>query len=283
MSGIVQSLFGSSSCPARYLLFPRCPEIWSRGIIMASQSTKPHGAERLKALRQHLKLSRAAFGHQLGVTERDIERWEEGNERPSPNSFVQLGNLAGEPSCWDFWRDAGLYSGDFVRALPAVRLHMRRGRPDLEIVHAGGGQHLFSKPQWHAIPLLAVKAATHGHEGDKEFDFDRMPPEGLIAAPSHWAPNPAVTSCLRVRGNSMAPVLCDGYIIVIDTSVNDPERLVGKVVVAWHKENGLTVSWLKTVDGSPTLVSESQQYGSIRLKPHWRVIGKVLWWIGKSE
>ncbi len=240
---------------------------------------------RIQALRQHLKLTRPALAKQLSVSGNTVARWERGTEEPSPGAYIKLGNIAGEPSCWEFWKEAGLYSGDFVRALPAVRLHMRKNdRPDLQIVHAGSGQRLFSKPQLHAIPLLPVRVAAYGHQGDKVVDLDRMPPEGLIAAPSHWAPNPAVTTSLRVRGDSMAPVLCDGYIIVIDTSENSPKDLIDKIVVAWHPDKGLTVAWLKLLDGGVTLVPQSTEYGSVALGSDkgWRIIAKVLWWIGKN-
>ena len=131
------------------------------------------------------------------------------------------------------------------------------------MVHAGGGERLFSKPQLHAIPLLPLKAAAYGEEGDKRLDFDGVLPQGLIAAPSDWAPNPAFTSCLRVRGNSMAPVLCDGYIIVVDTSETDHAHLRDKMVVAWHPHKGITVSWLRVLPAGEALVSQSDQYLSL--------------------
>ncbi len=242
-------------------------------------------AKRIKALRLHLKHSRAVLAKELGVSQEEVTRWESGNEQPSPNLYIQLGNIAGEPSCWYFWERAGLYSGEFMRVLPAVRLDIRHNKqPELQVVHAGSGERLFSKPQLHAIPLLPLKAATYGLEGDKRLDFDEVPAQGLIAAPSDWAPNPAFTSCLRVRGDSMAPVLCDGYIIVVDTSQTDSPKLVDKMVVAWHPEKGITVSWLKMVGGDEALVSQSAQYLPVVLRHDkgWRVIGKVIWWIGKD-
>jgi hypothetical protein len=225
------------------------------------------------------------LAQELGVSEEMVAGWESGREEPSPNFYIKLGNIAGEPSCWFFWERAGLYSGNLMRVLPAVRLEIGDDRqPDLQIVHAGGGTRLFSRPQLHAIPLLPLKAATYGEEGDKRVDFDFVPPEGLIAAPSDWAPNPAFTSCLRVQGNSMAPVLCDGYIIVVDTSDTDRANLVDKMVIAWHAEMGITVSWLKMVAGNEALVSQSEQYGPVFLgqQKGWRVLGRVLWWIGRD-
>ena len=62
----------------------------------------------------------------------------------------------------------------------------------------------------------------------------------MIAAPRDWFPNPATTSCLRVRGNSMSPLIQDGYILGADYSLSDQMLLNGKIVIAWHKDRGLT-------------------------------------------
>jgi DNA-binding XRE family transcriptional regulator len=251
----------------------------------SSTDANSDSAKRIRALRLYLKDSRATLAKEVGVSKEKVALWESGTEQPSPNLYIKLGNIAGEPSCWYFWEQAGLYSGDLMRVLPAVHLQLHKDKqPDLQVVHAGGGERLFSKPQLHAIPLLPLKAATYGLEGDKRLDFDGVPPQGLIAAPSDWAPNPAFTSCLRVRGDSMAPVLRDGYIIVVDTSDTNRKQLVDKMVVAWHPDKGITVSWLKMVDGGEALVSQSAQYLPVVLSrdKSWRVIGKVLWWIGRD-
>jgi phage repressor protein C with HTH and peptisase S24 domain len=68
------------------------------------------------------------------------------------------------------------------------------------------------------------------------------PVESVIAAPKDWCPNPGHTSCLRVQGNSMTPLIQDGYILAVDSSQNDQIQLNGKIVIAWHKDTGLTVS-----------------------------------------
>jgi phage repressor protein C with HTH and peptisase S24 domain len=59
----------------------------------------------------------------------------------------------------------------------------------------------------------------------------------MIAAPRDWCPNPATTSCLPVRGNSMAPLIQDGYIVALDSLQNDQIQMNGKIVVAWHKDS----------------------------------------------
>ena len=82
----------------------------------------------------------------------------------------------------------------------------------------------------------------------------------------------------------MSPLLCDGYIIVIDTSVTDRSKLIDKMVVASHEEKGLTVSWLKMAAGGEALVAENAEYGCVVLNRNkgWQIIGKVIWWIGRD-
>jgi len=82
----------------------------------------------------------------------------------------------------------------------------------------------------------------------------------------------------------MEPLIYEEYIIAVDTADTDHAKLVGKLVVAWHKSKGLTLCWFKLIKGAEVLVSENSLYGSIVLsrEKEWRVIARVLWWIGKA-
>jgi len=135
-----------------------------------------------------------------------------------------------------------------------------------------------------AIPVLPVVAATHGGKGDPEVVLDQTRPETVLAAPSSWCPNPAYTSCLRVRGRSMMPLLHDGYIIAVDKSQTYRKKLYGQIVVAAHNEQGLIVSRLQRFDGTEVLVPENREYDSIAISAAgWRIVAKILWWIGRAS
>jgi phage repressor protein C with HTH and peptisase S24 domain len=89
----------------------------------------------------------------------------------------------------------------------------------VQIVHAGAGRSQLSDEEaFVAVPLLPVRAATPGEQGDKVADLDQLKPEAMLAAPAKWCPNPAATVSLRVKGNSMSPLILDGYIIAMDRS-----------------------------------------------------------------
>jgi len=242
-------------------------------------------ASRLIALRRRMGVSQSELGKQLNSSAMAVSRWERGVQEPPANIYIQLGNITGDPDCWYFWGRAGLHSGDLMRVLPALRTRLQKERlPDLQIVHAGA--HRLPKKRGHlvAIPVLPVVAATHGGKGDPEVVLDQTRPETVLAAPSSWCPNPAYTSCLRVRGRSMMPLLHDGYIIAVDKSQTYRKKLYGQIVVAAHNEQGLIVSRLQRFDGTEVLVPENREYDSIAISAAgWRIVAKILWWIGRAS
>ena len=135
-----------------------------------------------------------------------------------------------------------------------------------------------SRPRWRskasslkpasfvAIPILPVRAATPGADGDEVPDLDQLKPEAIWAAPTEWCPNPAATISLRVVGNSMSPLILDGYIIAVDTSDISRDDLVGQIVVARNtEEKRLLVSRLIRFDHTDALVSDQREHQSVSL------------------
>jgi len=174
-----------------------------------------------------------------------------------------------------------------MRVMPRLRERLRQVRmPHLEIVAAEIGKKKSKKNnslQLVAIPLLKTVAASHGEEGDGEMYLHDAPVESMIAAPKDWCPNSASTSCLRVRGNSMSPLIHDGYILAVDSAQTDIQDLNNKIVVASHRDKGLSVSRLRQYDHTIVLQSENPNYESITLTgTKWKIVAKVLWWIGKA-
>jgi SOS-response transcriptional repressor LexA len=154
----------------------------------------------------------------------------------------------------------------------------------LKVASAGPGRKSPKIPPLIAIPVLQVVAASHGEKGDSSSVLHNAPVESMIAAPRDWCPNPSATTCVRVKGNSMSPLIYDGYVMAIDTSQTDHAKLAGKIVIAWHKDMGLTVSRLQRYDHTEVLRPENSEYSAIVLdsKHQWKVLAKVLWWIGRA-
>jgi SOS-response transcriptional repressor LexA len=239
----------------------------------------------ITALRKRLRLSQTSFGHELRSSAMGVSRWERGTQEPPSHSYIDLGNLAGDPDCWFFWERAGFRSEDLMRVIP--KLHGRLRNPVLDrirIVQAGSAGKKPKQTQLVAIPLLNVVAGTHGEKGDNVPILHEASVESMIAAPKDWCPNPDSTNCLRVRGNSMNPLIYDGYILAVDSSQSNRAELDGKIVIAWHRDAGLTVSRFRRYDHTEVLHPENRGYESITLdnKHKWKILARVLWWIGKA-
>jgi SOS-response transcriptional repressor LexA len=237
------------------------------------------GSRQIEALRHRLGLSQTALARELNVSAMAISRWERGMQRPPANANIQLGNLAGNPGCWSFWDRAGLHRDDVIRVLPKNPRFLGMPVSDLEIVEAGVSR-ISKKKQLVTIPVLPVTVATHGGKGDPALSLDQSRPESVLAAPIEWCPNPSDTTCLRVQGRSMMPLLNNGYIVAVDTSQTDRRTLTGQVVIAENEGQGLIVSRFQRFGSTEVLIPENREYDPTALLPDWRVVGKVLWWIG---
>jgi transcriptional regulator with XRE-family HTH domain len=255
-------------------------------------NNKPNGAlpqwsRAIEKFRRSLNLSQSELGKKLEASAMAVSRWERGRSRPPADVFIRLGNLAGDPLCWFFWGRAGLSTADVMRVLPKARRRFSADKiPTVQVVHAGARTKWPSRKEtFVAIPLLPVQAATPGERGDKIADLDQLKPEGMLAAPQDWCPNPASTISLRVKGNSMSPLILDDYIIAVDTSDTSHEDLLGQIVVAANIDRGLLVSRLIRFDHTEALVSDRREHESVSLatESRWRVIGRVLWWTGRAR
>ena len=258
----------------------------SRPPNKSRDDSQPEWARKIFDLRRTLNLSQTGFGQRLRMSAMAISRWERGAQEPTAASYIDLGNLAGDPLCWYFWARAGLRNEDLMRVLPNFRKRLGRSNlVNLRIAAAGSGRRKSQPSQLIAVPLLKVVVASHGGTGDISPMLDDAPVESAIAAPNEWCPNPSTSTCLRVSGNSMAPLIHDGYILAVDSSQRDRSDLEGHIVIAWNKNKGLTVSRLKRYGQEELLQSENRDYEPIMLdgKEKWLILAKVLWWIGKES
>jgi len=242
----------------------------------------PGWAKRIETLRVGLGMSQAQLGEELQYSAMAISRWERGIQEPLADAYIKLGKLAAGQERWHFWEGAGLTKTDIQNeiALP------RGAFSDVEVVLAGSGakKGVMQKAQLVAIPLLQVHAGSHGEEGDHVLDLSQSPREEAIAAPVSWCPNPESTSCLRVKGKSMAPLIQDGDILAVDSSQTKHSDLNNKIVVASHKKKGLSVSRFRHIDGIELLESHNRECQSIIFSKdrNWQVVGKVLWLIRQT-
>lgn len=245
----------------------------------------PEWAMRITALRKRLHISQGEFARGLECSSMTVSRWERGLLMPSAHYYVQLGKLATGPDSWFFWGQAGLQVADITRGLPGVGQSKLRLSTGLDWAHAGGAiKNEAASGALVPLPLLKATAGTHGGSGAKLLSLDRVPATKLMGAPAEWCPNPSYTSLLRVKGESMEPLIRDGDILAVDSFQTEQANLNGKIVVAASDRKGLCVSRLRHYKTFDVLESENREYESVVLGKGsgWRIIGRVLWWISAA-
>jgi SOS-response transcriptional repressor LexA len=78
----------------------------------------------------------------------------------------------------------------------------------------------------------------------------------------------------------MEPLLRDGYIIVVDRGQKERAKLKDNIIVAFCHQYGLVVSRLRHVGHVDMLVPDNRDHEPVSLSHEWRIVGKVLWWVG---
>lgn len=240
----------------------------------------------IRRLRESLHVSQAEFARALGVTPMAVSQWESGKKEPSTDRYLQMGKIALPPDCWFFFGKAGLSRADIYRLVPelqaAVTDRLEKQRlPVVQVVPAvkvrGSGQRL-AKMGYVALPLLRNEAAA----GEPRL-LDEREVESYVIVPLEQARTGGEwMTCIRVKGNSMEPILRGGYIVAVDASQSEPRYLRGKMVVALVGE-GVTIKWLDRLGSQWVLTPENKSYRQSPLGRGDRIIGRVAWWYGCQE
>lgn len=211
-----------------------------------------------------------------------VSRWERGLLAPSAEYYIRLGTLADGSDTWFFWGQAGLRASDVARKLKASVAKLPTVAA-LEKAHAGITPSP-AESEVVAIPLLKAAVGAHGCPGTKRLSLDREPATKMMTAPAEWCPNPGYTSLVRVKGDSMEPLIRDGDIVAVDSFQNEPDVLDGKIVIVTSEQDGLCVSRLHRYPTLTVLESESRKSPAIVLDKEsgLRILGRVLWWISAA-
>ena len=130
------------------------------------------------------------------------------------------------------------------------------------------------------IPLISEPVAA----GDPLI-VDEKDIEGFAVVSEKWVKKGHTYRCLRVRGDSMHPVISDGFIVAIDLNENDPLKLKRQIVASRY-EDGVTIKYLIMTDKEYILLP----HNTADYKPIWipkttpnPIIGKVAFWWGKAK
>jgi hypothetical protein len=132
-------------------------------------------------------------------------------------------------------------------------------------------------------PVRVYTAEASAGPGLLNPEEDRI---GTLAFKRTWLQqiglNPAKSSILRVKGDSMEPTIKDGSIILVDEQKKQP---VGNSIFAFIEDDELRIKRLDVIDGGKskvlTITSDNPDYPSeVRINSDinkLRVLGQVVW------
>ncbi len=145
--------------------------------------------------------------------------------------------------------------------------------------------------QYAAVPLMHDDAAAA-----PALDVDDPRIESYCIIYKKWLGAPANTVCVRVRGESMCPILNDGSIVAINRSRRGPGGLNGKIVAVRNLDQGGLLVRRVIMDArhltfvpenpdynprtgeprNPTLIVERRPHDNTPAPPN-PIIGKIDW------
>jgi SOS-response transcriptional repressor LexA len=226
------------------------------------------------------RLTQQTLAAKMNVTQGSVSNWLNGKKEPKPEMYFRMAKIWPDaPEMPLLLKRASDISGSFQ--VPGFEPMIGKRKPA-----AGTRRVKFGKLTSEAVelPLLKDPAATGTPRQVNEEEI-----EDYLPLPGSLCPHPEEMVCIKVQGDSMSPLLEDGYIVAVDTAQKDHSRLHGQMVAARDPEGGVTIKWLRLVGKQEMLLP---QYTSKRHQPAvlsfgddenetgWAVVGRVLWWIG---
>lgn len=233
-------------------------------------------AQGIKKLRAHLGLNQTEFARRLSAKPSAVSKWESGLNRPSPDVFVRMAKLSDGAEKLFFLENAGVPES-FFEGRPML-MEMRQAATEVVAKALPDAQARQLPDSVIQIPLFRDSVAAGTPRA-----IEARNTEGYIPMLRWWVPRNVQLCALRVTGDSMSPILEEGYIVVINQDESDPKRLVGRMIAA-RVEEGLTIKWLRKDRDVYMLVPHhvSLRHPITVVAPgrSIEIIGTIVKWIG---
>ncbi len=200
-----------------------------------------------------MRLKQAELADRLGVSARTVGRYEADERSPEKEEFAKLVE-AGADIVWLITGERTALAQ--IQAIAGRTIDLPRYEARLS---AGAGS---SEPEREEIDGFAVPE-------DFVRQVLRRSPRGLIVA--------------RADGNSMAPTINDGDLLIIDTT---DQRLQNSRIYALSVDGNLFVKRIaRSIKAQVQLVSDNKEYETELLPDDVdvRIIGQVIWHGGSLE
>ena len=147
----------------------------------------------------------------------------------------------------------------------------------INIVPPERGARVFQPKFLATLPLFADAASLGSGREINELDI-----ESFLVVPKEQLPNDENCYCIKVVGDSMAPVFSSGDVVAIGFSQNDPALLEGAFVACRLGEAEVTVKQLKNKPNHFHLKAVNpdweDEFGPLLVpKKDGVILGKVVW------
>jgi len=214
---------------------------------------------RIRELRKSAGMNQSEFGKSFGVSQVAVSNWEKDADKPSVPILARLANMTTDEELRaDLMHHAGLV------------IEMKSNRPKEAVPE-----------DIREVILLrdSVAAGTARALDEREI-------EKVLRLPREWFHPGGEIFALKVSGDSMAPIIEEGYTVFVDTAKRDPKKLVNKMVAARDGE-GVTIKWLRRDVGLyllvPHNVTPRHPVRVLNSEPGWGIVGEVVKWVGQPK
>jgi repressor LexA len=205
-------------------------------------------AQRIKEARTRKEMDQARLAAKLDVATRTVQRWEKGEQVPDSNYLMRLAKVTGVTPHWLLTGD-----GDIYTKSPA----------ESKVIPLPTGRYkrveLVSLPLLSSVPGGAPSLMFHPDYVEKYITVDDIKDSSAFA--------------LEVKGNSMAPRIEDGDIIVVSPKL---EARTGDICVVRVNDED-TVKRVKIEDQFLHLIPLNPEYEPMVVRKKdvtfmWRVV-----------
>lgn len=224
-------------------------------------------SERLKAEREALGLSQQALADKTGIALRSQQNYEKGDRSPDSEYLAKLAALGANV----------LYILTGEPGATASKAHAPAMAPAVSISGEDGGM-----PDWSAyiqVPHYDVRAsAGNGSVVHEENVVDHLVFKRDWVMRSMGL-DPRRLALIDVRGDSMAPTINDGDLILLDTREGQQTT---EGIYAINLAGGLLVKRLRLrLSGAVEVISDNERYGTETISgdqlAQLHIVGRVVW------
>jgi phage repressor protein C with HTH and peptisase S24 domain len=243
-------------------------------------------ADRLKEKRESLELSQSDIAVRLGVKPQSVNQWENGITTPRGH---RLGKLASVLKTTEGWLMFGIKTNGNAELISSTVVGINK--EDLSFYDGESGLNsaplgVNSLPGFVNIPVYDVTlAAGAGAYVDQDLIIENYPISTITLEKNSLHSKNAVI--VTVKGDSMEPTICDGDVILVNTSVTKP---VSNKIFAFAFDQDLKVKrFSKKLDGTWLISSDNSDrnlYRDETVSHHnienLRIIGQVVTIVDRS-